>query len=197
MPVHDAAHGGGADATLSRSEIMAAIEGLGDGEKTALAKIARLHAAKTPYDHADLLQEALCRVLSGERKWPRDVPSILFLQGVIRSIAWQWRQKEFLVAGASAEASADPPQEWALFLKEFVGAFADDPPAQAVLLAGMAGKKGQELLAVLEPILNGDQGAGHAAVATVARADVERELERVLKKIRRRVEKHRREDGPL
>jgi hypothetical protein len=75
MPVHDAAHGGGADATLSRSEIMAAIEGLGDGEKTALAKIARLHAAKTPYDHADLLQEALCRVLSGERKWPRDVHS--------------------------------------------------------------------------------------------------------------------------
>ena len=73
---------------------MEAIQALEDGDKTSLAKIARLYAGKTPYDHADLLQEAICRVLSGERKWPKDVPPVLFLGGVVRSIAWQWRQKE-------------------------------------------------------------------------------------------------------
>jgi DNA-directed RNA polymerase specialized sigma24 family protein len=196
MPAHDAEDGRGADATLSRSEVVASIRALEDGEKTGLAKIARLYAAKTPYDHADLLQEAFCRVLSAERKWPKGVPPVLFLGGVIRSIAWQWRTKQLWAEpGAASDAATEPPQEWVLFLDEFIGSFADDPVAHAVLLAVMAGNKGQELLAVIEPILNGQRKADGNAPATVA--DLERELERVLKKIRRRVEKHRRETGPL
>lgn len=196
MPAHDTQIGRGGDATLSRSEIVGAIQALADGEKTALAKIARLYAAKTPYDHGDLLQEAMCRVLSGERKWPRGVPPVLLLGGVIRSIAWAWRQRELWSAsGASSEAATDPPQEWALFFDEFVSSFADDPTAQGVLLAIMAGNKGQELLTVIQPILDTNRTAGGEATATVA--DLERELERILKKIRRRVEKHRREAGPL
>jgi hypothetical protein len=59
----------------------------------------------------------------------------------------------------------------------------------------MAGNKGQELLAVIEPILNGGRKVAGHGQATVA--DLERELERILKKIRRRVEKHRRETGPI
>jgi hypothetical protein len=196
MAVDDGEIGHDPAATLSRKEIIAALQALGDGEKTGLAKIARLYAAKTPYDHADLLQEAMCRVLSGERKWRKGLPAVLFLGGVIRSIAWQWRQKELWSnPEASNDAAADPPQEWVLFLDEFVGSFADDPAAHAVVLAVMAGNKGQELIAVIEPILNDGRVAAGKPSATPA--DVERELERVLKKIRRRVEKHRREVGPL
>ncbi len=196
MPAHDAAPGRGADATLSPSEVMQAIQALEDGEKDGLAKIARLYARKTPYDHADLLQEAICRVLSGERKWPHGLPPVLFLGGVIRSIAWQWRQKALWSdADVSNIASTDAPQEWELYFKEVIGLFADDPAAQAVLLAVMEGNKGQELLSVIEPILSSKRKAAGDAGPTVA--DLERELERVLKKIRRRVEKHRHDVGPI
>jgi hypothetical protein len=192
MPAHDAEGGAGSDATLSRSEIVQAIQALGDGEKTALAKIARLYAGKTPYDHADLLQEALCRALGGERKWPKSVPPVLFLGGVIRSIAWQWRQKElWSQSGTPDDVPTGPAQEWALFLDEFIASFTDDPVAQKVLMAVMAGNKGQELLVLIEPILNDGRKASGDGSATSA--DLERELERILKKIRRRVEKSRRE----
>jgi hypothetical protein len=182
--------------TLSRAERMAAIRALGDGEKTSLAKIARLYAAKTPYEGADLLQEAICRVLSGERNWPRNIPAVLLLGGAIRSIAWQWRQRERHGPSAGDDVSTNPPQEWVVLLSEFVQSFADDPTAQAVLVAVMKGNKGQELLAVIEPYLSDGKGAAGTATKTTA-ADLERELERILKKIRRRVEKHQREVGPL
>jgi len=197
VPLFDAGPDPGPAAMLSRPEILEAIKALGDGEKTSLAKIARLYAARTPYDGADLLQEAICRVLSRERNWPRGVPAILLLGGVIRSIAWQWRQKDLRHGSTQPDdVPTDPPQEWIVFLDEFVGAFADDPTAQAVLVAVMKGNKGQELLAVIEPILNNGRDAAGATTKATA-ADLERELERVLKKIRRRVEKHRREVGPI
>jgi DNA-directed RNA polymerase specialized sigma24 family protein len=191
MSARDAGWGSQPTAILSRAEILAVIKGLGDGEKTSLAKIARLYAARTPYDGADLLQEAICRVLSGERSWPREIPAVLLLGGVIRSIAWQWRKKEQLSGSAATDGtSANPSQEWSVYLDEFVVSFADDPAAQAVLVAVMTGCKGQELLAVIEPIIE-------SRGVQVTAADLDRELERILKKIRRRVEKLRREDGPL
>src|SRR5262245_41563603 len=82
-----------AAAVLSPAEAGAAIRALGAGDKIALLKIARLYARKTPYDHEDLLQEALCRVLSGARAWPRDLAALPFLWGVVRSIAWEWRNE--------------------------------------------------------------------------------------------------------
>lgn len=72
---------------LSPAEVIAAIKALTDHDKTALAKVARLYAPKTPYGHEDLLQEAFHRVLAGDRTWPRGVPALLLLAGVIRSIA--------------------------------------------------------------------------------------------------------------
>src|ERR1043165_5738062 len=59
-----------AAAILSPAEAAAAIRGLTAADKIALLKIARLYARKTPYDHEDLLQEAMCRVLQGARAWP-------------------------------------------------------------------------------------------------------------------------------
>jgi len=189
----------GTGASLSTAEVVNAIQELTDGEKTALAKIARLYATKTPYDHGDLLQEAMCRVLSGDRKWPRDLPPLLALGGVMRSVAWQWRRKDFASGetGSPKGPPTDPPQEWMLFLDQIINSFDDDPVAQAVLLAVMAGNKGKELLAVIEPILNNDPNMKARGGKKATEAEVERELARVLKKIRRRMEKHRRELGSL
>src|SRR5262245_50870597 len=103
----------GGEATLSPAAVIHAIQGLTDAEKTALAKIARLYATRTPYGHRDLLQEAMCRVLSGDRKWPKGLSPLLVLGGIMRSVAWQWRRKEF-ASGDTAVPNgppADPPQE--------------------------------------------------------------------------------------
>jgi hypothetical protein len=45
-------------------------------------------------DAFDLLNEALSRVLSGDRPWPADVPLPAFLSQVMRSIASQWRHED-------------------------------------------------------------------------------------------------------
>src|SRR5215470_20338827 len=81
-------------ATLSQCEVEIAIRRLSDGEKTALMKIAMLYARKTPYDHKDLVQEAIARLLSGRRVWPRDAKTVVFVGGVIRSIAWEWKREQ-------------------------------------------------------------------------------------------------------
>ena len=170
--------GGECDGTaLSPAEVFAAIKALTDHDRTALAKVARLYAPKTPYGHEDLLQEAFHRVLAGDRTWPRGVPALLLLAGVMRSIAWQWRRRDFASGEPAATSSTDAPQEWALLFDEVIRSFDDDPVARAVLLASLAGHKGKELLAVIEPILRtrGD--------ASIAEAAIERELERALKKI--------------
>jgi RNA polymerase sigma-70 factor (ECF subfamily) len=53
-----------------------------------LKAIARLHARGLPADVTwdDLLQEAITRMLTGKRVRPRDVPVVLFLAGIMRSL---------------------------------------------------------------------------------------------------------------
>ena len=80
-------------AQLSLWQVERALASLSEGEKIALTKIARLYARKTPYDKEDLVQEALARVLSGRRAWTKGTGPVLFLGGVIRSIAWEWKSE--------------------------------------------------------------------------------------------------------
>ena len=63
-------------AQLSLWQVERALASLSDGERIALMKIARLYARKTPYDKEDLIQ---------------GTGPVLFLGGVIRSIAWEWK----------------------------------------------------------------------------------------------------------
>jgi len=135
-----------AAATLSRAEAGAAIRSLTAGDKTALIKVARLYAKKTPYDHEDLLQEAICRVLSGARAWPRDVKPLAFLWGVVRSIAWEWRNEY----PDAAPDGADPEREErraiaSLDVAKVIALFDDDPAAQAIVRGMMEGARGYEL----------------------------------------------------
>jgi hypothetical protein len=133
-------------ARLTREEIVRAIQTLRDAEKTALMKIARAYARKTPYDHEDLIHEAFARVLGGQRGWPRDVPALLFLGGVVRSIAWDWKhdQQEDETDPQdprAAERTAIAKLDAANILKQFD----DDPVAKKIVFGMMEGLRGDEL----------------------------------------------------
>lgn len=135
-----------AAATLSPAEAAAAIRALTAADKTALMKIARLYAKKTPYDHEDLLQEALCRVLAGARAWPRHVAAVAFLWGVVRSIASEWKAQ----APDRAPESIDPDGEERRAVARFdvaklLALFDDDPAARAIVRGMLDGARGQEL----------------------------------------------------
>jgi hypothetical protein len=174
-------------AVLSRLEIIAAVQSLTDGEKSALAKIARFYAKRTRYGDEDLLQEAICRVLSGVRTWPRDARAVNLLWGVMRSIAWEWRRRDL----AQDQLDSNPPaQEWVILLKDLITScekvFGDDPLAQDVLIAMLQGKKGRELSEVVE---RGVSAAGKLSTEE----QIKKDLVRIVKKIRRYIEKYQRE----
>jgi DNA-directed RNA polymerase specialized sigma24 family protein len=60
-----------------------------------LAALAETWARGIPRrDASDLLNEALARILSGDRPWPADISLHAFLSQVMRSIASQWRHED-------------------------------------------------------------------------------------------------------
>lgn len=60
-----------------------------------LAAIAETWVRGVPRrDASDLLNEALTRILSGDRPWPADLGLHPFLSQVMRSIASQWRRED-------------------------------------------------------------------------------------------------------
>lgn len=89
-------------------------------------------------DAADLLNEALARILSGERPWPADVSLPAFLSQVMRSIASQWRHEDIREplgedGAASREASAPMADvEFTDLVGRMRGALNDDAPARGV-----------------------------------------------------------------
>jgi hypothetical protein len=136
-------------ATLSQLEVELAVARLTDGEKTALVKIAMLFARKTPYDHHDLVQEAYARILGGRRVWPRDANTLLFLGGVIRSIAWEWkRERPFEVTGATDVAMQERNANAAIDAIRIIALFDDDTIAKKMVIAMMDGARGEELQSI-------------------------------------------------
>src|SRR5215831_17850468 len=76
--------------TYTPAEVSQAIRYLSTEQKTLLVKIAKAYVWKTSYGYEDLIQEAYARVLEGKRAWPRNLPIVVFLRGVMRSIASDW-----------------------------------------------------------------------------------------------------------
>jgi DNA-directed RNA polymerase specialized sigma24 family protein len=135
-----------AAAALSLAEAGAAIRALSPDDKVALMKIARLYAKRTPYDHEDLLQEALCRVLSGVRAWPRGLKALPFLWGVVRSIAWEWRNETLDALPDGADPAGEERRAIAsLDVAKVLALFGDDPAAQMIVRGMMEGARGAEL----------------------------------------------------
>jgi hypothetical protein len=156
---------------LAPEEIRSAINTLPVGEKATLVKIARFYARRTPYEYEDLIHEAYCRVLDSERRtWRRGVPALLFLAGVVRSIASEWKSEilneEVGVGDVGASARGVMAKMDAV---KIVALFDDDPVAQALVVGMMEGARGEEL----------EQSSGLNRT----------EYESKRKKIRRRIEK--------
>jgi DNA-directed RNA polymerase specialized sigma24 family protein len=82
-------------AHLSLSEVRRALDRLRPADIVRLSLLARHWAGGLGRrDADDLLNEAFDRVLSGRRPWPSQVPMPAFFNGVMRSIASQWRHED-------------------------------------------------------------------------------------------------------
>lgn len=98
------------DDLATPSQIATALADLGDGDLVRLQRIAKLRTlGLKAVDWRDVLNEAVLRVLSGSRKWPRKVPFMVFMSQTIRSITNEhWRQIRQGVVTLEADLSKDP-----------------------------------------------------------------------------------------
>jgi hypothetical protein len=98
-------------------------------------KIARLYARKTPYDKEDLIQ---------------GTGPVLFLGGVIRSIAWEWKSERPPDATPSTDLKVEERNaNAAIDAAKIVALFDDDPVARNMVAAMMDGARGEELQAII------------------------------------------------
>jgi DNA-directed RNA polymerase specialized sigma24 family protein len=156
--------------TAPHAELIAILQVLTEADKIALMKIARLYARRTPFDPDDLLQEAICRALSGKRVWARGAPFLSFLVGVMRSIAWEWKSEPHReVVDAPDSRCGESAVMASIDMAKIVTMFADDLVAQKIVIGMMEGARGEEL--------QSSSGLGKV------------EYESKRKKIRRRIEK--------
>lgn len=81
--------------TLLIEEVTRLLSRLRQADHVRLAALAQTWISGCPRrEPAELLNEALSRILSGARPWPIDVPLPAFLSQVMRSIASQWRHED-------------------------------------------------------------------------------------------------------
>ncbi|MGK9165154.1 hypothetical protein KXR53_02595 [Inquilinus limosus] len=144
---------------LGRTEqdIRRALAALSEPDLLRLEAIAKLRCRGLPgLDWRELLHEAVLRALDGSRPWPRGVPLIAFLAGVMRSLcSGHWRQQRagaLLLAEVAELAdlpseSADPERIVAATqaLAAIDRLFADDPAALAVILGLSQGLSAEEI----------------------------------------------------
>ena len=137
-------------------ETTCAIRTLSDVDLLRLKAIARAWARGLPdgLGWADVLNEAIARVLDGSRRWPPGVPLLAFLSGVMRSICDDyWRRarrdlgllvrfEDFVdLAAPGEETESTPDPERVLAAGQALAAvdrlFAGDPPVLKII-AGLA-----------------------------------------------------------
>ena len=150
----------------TREECAEALRRLSDEDYERLEKIARLRVIGL---HAvawrELLHDAIVRLLDGTRRWPRDVPLVVFLRETMRSIASDhWRRLDGPVVVAESEMGADgdadggavasavdetvQPEQRASAeetIRRIEGAFGGDGEALRVLAATASGRSPREI----------------------------------------------------
>ena len=125
--------------TLSLEEVGRVLGRLRQPDLLRLAALAQTWVSGLPRrDAGDLLNEALARILSGQRPWPADVPLPAFLSQVMRSIASQWRHEDIRepVAVDTDEIGVDPQEcrddAFVDMTERMRAALADDAPALGI-----------------------------------------------------------------
>jgi len=76
---------------LSEDEIREALDALSSAEHLRLGVAAQRLCAGTGFTGGELLNEAVVRLLSGERSCKRALPMVVLLYGAMRSITWSSR----------------------------------------------------------------------------------------------------------
>jgi DNA-directed RNA polymerase specialized sigma24 family protein len=161
------ADGGPAD-VLSPEEFAAAYNRLKSADRSRLMKEKIVYSFGNVISNEDLLHEAFIRTLAGERRCPRDLDIIVYLQQTMRSLAseqarvWQRTHQTPLredgeASGKIAEHVRDhrPAEDHIIkeqrqkIIRERVAMiferFADDPTARQFLTLILKGKRGAEL----------------------------------------------------
>jgi DNA-directed RNA polymerase specialized sigma24 family protein len=81
-------------ATLTRGEVSAQFDSLSGPDWRRALKFARVvGCGLVGLDAEDLLQEAVVRLLAGERTWPQGVAALAVISNAMRSIASNWRKR--------------------------------------------------------------------------------------------------------
>jgi len=155
---------------LQRAEVDAALNSLvkDSGAMARAVKLARIIAHGLPTMSAeDLLQQAMMLVVAGRRKWPRGLPTLLMLKGVMRSIAYRTRRKpNYVLAEDFGSPSEDDSEFEGSVLAEGVSLETD--PARTLqgeseLLSVRNAVQGDEMLQLLvEALAEGLTGKGIA-----------------------------------
>lgn len=144
---------------LTFDEVRRALDRLRPADIVRLTLLARVWASTLARrDADDLLNEAFDRIISGRRPWPADLSLPTFLNGVMRSIAHQWRhedRREALINDDDAIAldqirDEDQVDYVMIDLKERMrDALADDPEALGIFTHILADSDREEAQAAL------------------------------------------------
>lgn len=154
---------------LDPLEAREAIHGLTSADLIRLEKAGRQFAFAAGCDAGELLSEAVCQTLAGERNCPREMAMVPFLIGVMRSRAWARRQKvePELVSADATDADGrllHEPVETAPNVEDLAlrqedtlarrcaleALFADDEKATLFLWAHLDGLAKEETMAMMD-----------------------------------------------
>lgn len=144
---------------LTVDELRASIGSFSQADMLRLYKAARVYCGGSGFEAADLRQEAFVRAFAGTRQCPRNLPVLVFLVGVMRSIVSAGRASvaldpeiRSLAATGTDGRAIDPPSiqrtaedlrlardDSAARLATLEEMFADDEEAQMVILADIDG----------------------------------------------------------
>jgi len=142
-----------------------ALHALSDADLVRLQALARLWSRGLPagLGWADVLNEAILRVLEGSRPWPPGVPLLAFLSGVMRSICddhWRRLRREALtrrgdvadLAATAEEPSPGPERTLAAaqVLGEIDRLFAGDREVLQIIAGLSEGLTAREICRVYE-----------------------------------------------
>lgn len=97
--------------TATLEECATALRRLSDADVRRLEQLARLRAIGLhAVDWRELLHEAIARLLDGTRKWPKQVPLVVFLRETMRSIAsvhWRRLERSAVVTGSAMKTDGE------------------------------------------------------------------------------------------
>jgi DNA-directed RNA polymerase specialized sigma24 family protein len=130
----------------SAAAVARALAALTPSDLVRLKRLAQLRARVMPgVEWDDLLNEALLRALDGSRQWPKEVPLLAFLAGIMRSLVdarakeRRRRVEQSLADAEHGVISADAQIHARQCLAAIARFFAGDPDVLALLgrLAGL------------------------------------------------------------